>query len=151
MRSSERRKERDRRLPAAHAQGVRWTRAVSPALPSQIVCGLKLQTEQIRTEQNRTEQNRTEQNRAHSLHRALHITDRIHLHPHITSTTIALSNPTASAASLDAVAADIPLTPHSQFIKHTHNRAACTLHLARYTLMLPAFEWGEMLECQHTN
>ena len=40
MRSSERRRERDRRLPAAHAQGVRWTRAVSPALPSALVCGL---------------------------------------------------------------------------------------------------------------
>ena len=38
--SSERRKERDRRLPAAHAQGARWTRAVSPALPSALVCGL---------------------------------------------------------------------------------------------------------------
>jgi hypothetical protein len=38
--SSERRKEHDRRLPAAHAQGARWTRAVSPALPSALVCGL---------------------------------------------------------------------------------------------------------------
>ena len=46
MRSSERRKERDHRLPAAHAQGVRWTRAVSPALPSAIFCGLFFTSQQ---------------------------------------------------------------------------------------------------------
>ena len=66
----------------------------------------------------------TEQNRTEHIHctEPSTFTDRIHSHPHITSTA--------------------PTCSHTIMItQHVHS----TLH--DYTLMLPAFEWGGMLEC----
>ena len=84
-------------------------------------------TEQNRTEQNRTEQNRTEQNRAHSLPRALHTHTSHPLH----------SEPFTFTHHIHC----------THLLTQNHDHTACTLHFTHYTLMLPAFEWGGMLEC----